>query len=95
VNEGCLSIPGYIGEIKRSELVRVKGMDARGNEIKIKADGLFAEALEHEIDHLNGILYTDHLESPDKFRKLEPPKPPEDAPAAPVEAQVAKKSGTK
>jgi peptide deformylase len=74
VNEGCLSIPGYIGEIKRSELVRIKGQDARGKEIKIKADGLLAEVLEHEIDHLNGILYTDHLESPDKFRKLEPPK---------------------
>jgi peptide deformylase len=69
-----LSIPGYIGEIKRSELVRVKGQNARGQEIKIKADGLFAEVLEHEIDHLNGILYIDHLESPDKFRKLEPPQ---------------------
>ena len=74
VNEGCLSIPGYIGEIKRSELVRVKGQDARGKEIKLKADGLFAEVLEHEIDHLNGILYVDHLESQDKFRKLEPPQ---------------------
>ena len=73
VNEGCLSIPGYIGEIKRSELVRVKGQDARGKEIKLKADGLFAEVLEHEIDHLNGILYIDHLESQDKFHKLEPP----------------------
>ena len=80
VNEGCLSIPGYIGEIKRSELVRVKGQNARGQEIKIKADGLFAEVLEHEIDHLNGILYIDHLESPEKFRKLEPPKPPETTP---------------
>jgi peptide deformylase len=77
VNEGCLSIPGYIGEIKRSELVRVKGQDTRGKEIKLKADGLLAEVLEHEIDHLNGILYIDHLESQEKFRKLEPPKPPE------------------
>ena len=76
VNEGCLSIPGYVGEIKRSELVRVKGMDHRGKEVKIKADGLFAEVLEHEIDHLNGILYIDHLESPDKFRKIVPPAPP-------------------
>ena len=80
VNEGCLSIPGYVGEIKRSELVRVKGQDVRGKEIKIKAEGLLAEVLEHEIDHLNGILYIDHLESPEKFRKLEPPKPPEAAP---------------
>jgi peptide deformylase len=80
VNEGCLSIPGYIGEIKRSELVRVKGQDARGKEIKLKADGLFAEVLEHEIDHLNGVLYIDHLESDDKFHKLEPPKPSEQQP---------------
>ena len=79
VNEGCLSIPGYIGEIKRSELVRVKGQDSRGREIKLKADGLFAEVLEHEIDHLNGVLYIDHLESQDKFHKLEPsPKTPEE-----------------
>ena len=79
VNEGCLSIPGYVGEIKRSELVRVKGQDARGKEIKLKADGLLAEVLEHEIDHLNGILYIDHLESQDKLRKLEPPpKAPEE-----------------
>ena len=74
VNEGCLSIPGYIGEIKRSELVRVKGQDARGKEIKLKAEGLFAEVLEHEIDHLNGILYVDHLESQDKLHKIEPPQ---------------------
>jgi peptide deformylase len=86
VNEGCLSIPGYVGEIKRSELVRVKGMDHRGKELKIKADGLFAEVLEHEIDHLNGILYIDHLESPDKFRKIVPPTPP----AAPGEAKETK-----
>ena len=73
VNEGCLSIPGYVGEIKRSELVRVKGQDIRGKEIRLKADGLFAEVLEHEIDHLNGILYVDHLESQDKLRPVEPP----------------------
>jgi peptide deformylase len=90
VTEGCLSIPGYIGEIKRSELVRVKGMDARGKEIKLKADGLFAEALEHEIDHLNGILYTDHLESPEKFHKLAPPKPPENQSTAEAKKEPEK-----
>jgi peptide deformylase len=73
VNEGCLSIPGYVGEIKRSELVRVKGQDIKGKGIKIKASGLFAEVLEHEIDHLNGVLYVDHLESQDKLHKVEPP----------------------
>lgn len=72
VNEGCLSIPGYKGELKRSEVVRVKGLDLEGNEVRIKAEGLLAQALEHETDHINGILYTDHLESMDKLYELEP-----------------------
>ena len=75
VKEGCLSIPGYIGEIKRSEKVRVKGQDTKGKEIRLKAEGLLAEVLEHEIDHLNGVLYVDHLESQDKLREVEPPQP--------------------
>jgi len=72
VIEGCLSIPGYTGEIKRSESVKVKGLDQSGKEIRIKADGLLAQALEHEIDHINGVLYIDHLESMDKLHKIEP-----------------------
>jgi peptide deformylase len=72
VNEGCLSIPGYIGQIKRAESVRVKGRDQNGKEIRIKANELLAQALEHEIDHLNGVLYIDYLDSMDKLRKLEP-----------------------
>ena len=72
VTEGCLSIPGYRGEIKRAESVRVRGRDQNGKEIRIKADELIAQALEHEIDHLNGVLYIDYLESIDKLRKIEP-----------------------
>jgi len=72
VDEGCLSIPGYIGEIKRAELVRVKGRDQNWREIRIKANELLAQVLEHEIDHLNGVLYINHLESMDKLRKIEP-----------------------
>jgi peptide deformylase len=72
VTEGCLSIPGYFGVVKRAESVRVKGRDVRGKEIKVKADELLAQVLEHEIDHLNGVLYTDHLESPDQLYKVEP-----------------------
>lgn len=75
VNEGCLSVPGYIGEIKRAESVTVKGRDRNGKEIRIKADELLAQALEHEIDHTNGILYTDHLESMDKLSKIEQEQP--------------------
>ena len=72
VTEGCLSVPGYYGEIKRSAEVTVKGKDRRGKVIKIKAKELMAEALEHEIDHLNGILYIDHIEIPDKLHKIQP-----------------------
>jgi len=72
VDEGCLSIPGYIGQIKRAESVRVKGRDQNGKEIRIKASELLSQALEHEIDHLNGVLYIDYLDSMDKLRKLEP-----------------------
>lgn len=72
LNEGCLSVPGYFGEIKRAESVTVKGRDQNGKEVRIKADGLLAQVLEHEIDHLNGILYLDYLESMDELRKIEP-----------------------
>ncbi len=71
VEEGCLSILGYVGEIKRAESVRVKGRDQNGKEVRIKANDLLAQALEHEIDHLNGVLYIDHLESMDKLHKIE------------------------
>lgn len=72
VNEGCLSVPGYVGEVKRATSVTVKGRDQNGREMRIKADELLAQALEHEIDHLNGVLYIDRLESMDKLRKIEP-----------------------
>jgi len=71
VTEGCLSLPGYVGEIKRSASVTVKGWDRQGKTIRIKATGLKAQALEHELDHLNGVLYIDHLESQDKLHKIE------------------------
>ncbi|MBI4188498.1 MAG: peptide deformylase [Chloroflexi bacterium] len=72
VNEGCLSLPGYIGQVKRAVSVTVKGLDQDGKELRIKADELLAQALEHEINHLNGILYFDQLEGMDKPRKIEP-----------------------
>ncbi len=72
VTEGCLSIPGYFGEVKRAQSVRVKGHNLSGKEIRIKAEELLAQALEHEIDHINGVLYIDHLESTDKLHKIEP-----------------------
>jgi peptide deformylase len=71
VTEGCLSIPGYIGQITRAESVTAKAQDINGKAIRIKAEELLAQALEHEIDHLDGVLYVDHLESPDDLRKIE------------------------
>jgi peptide deformylase len=64
VQEGCLSIPGYVGEIKRAVTVKVKAQDRQGKPFRIKAQGLLAQALEQEIEHLDGVLYIDHLDSP-------------------------------
>ncbi len=75
VTEGCLSVPGYYGEIKRAKSVTVKGRGASGKEIRIKAKDLLAQALEHEIDHLNGKLYIDHLESQEKLHNIEDETP--------------------
>lgn len=61
--EGCLSVPGFVAEIKRSAKVTVKARDRHGKEFRVKGEELFARALQHEIDHLNGILYIDYLES--------------------------------
>ena len=67
VQEGCLSIPGYFGEIKRAVTVKVKAKNRDGKEFRLKAEGLLAQALEQEIEHLDGILYIDHLESQEKL----------------------------
>jgi len=72
IGEACLSVPGYQGEIKRSVRIKVKARDRQGRNIRIKGEELLAQALEHEIDHLNGILYVDRVESPEKLHKVEP-----------------------
>ncbi len=95
LEEGCLSIPGWRGEVKRSVAVTVKGLNREGKEIRIKADNdLLAQALEHEIDHLDGILYIDHLTSPDKLWKI-PPKEEadEDEEEAEEEDETSEESG--
>ena len=63
VQEGCLSIPGYYGTITRSMWIKAKGMDRKSRIMKITAEGLLSQIIEHEIDHINGILYIDHLNS--------------------------------
>ncbi len=57
--EGCLSIPGLLGEVERSLEVRIKGQTRRGQPIRIKAKGWTARIFQHEIDHINGIVFTD------------------------------------
>jgi peptide deformylase len=60
IEEACLSLPGYSGQINRSLMVKVNALDRQGRKIIIVGEDLLAQALEHEIDHLEGILYTDH-----------------------------------
>ncbi|MBI5284459.1 MAG: peptide deformylase [Chloroflexi bacterium] len=68
VMEGCLSVPGYQAEITRSRQVTVEALNREGKEIRLKAvDTLLAQALEHEIDHINGVLYIDYLTAADEL----------------------------
>lgn len=60
--EGCLSVPGVMGCVKRAESVRIKGYDVEGNPLDFKAEGMAAVIFQHEIDHLNGILFIDKVE---------------------------------
>lgn len=70
-SEGCLSIPGYYGDnIRRAESVVVKGQDVRGKEIRVRAEGWFARILQHEIDHLDGVLFLDRLDNPEDLREV-------------------------
>jgi peptide deformylase len=59
--EGCLSLPEVFGDVKRAERVQVSYIDRDGNEQLLEAEGLFARAIQHEIDHLNGVLFIDRL----------------------------------
>lgn len=81
--EGCLSVPGYWAHVRRHEEVTVKARDRSGREIRIKATGLLGQALQHEIDHLNGILYLDRLDNLDQLQRTEPLRPHE-SPAEPA-----------
>ncbi len=81
-DEACLSLPGYVGNIKRAQRVTFKARDRNFKEYRIKAEGLLAQAVQHEIDHLDGVLYYDHLPSPDLLRRVEPPPQAESSPPA-------------
>ncbi len=65
--EGCLSIPGYLGEVERAEAIRVRGQDRHGKKIRLRLKGWTARIFQHEIDHLNGVLYIDKLTAEENF----------------------------
>jgi peptide deformylase len=68
--EGCLSIPEYYGDVERPAQVKVKYLDLEGKPLEIEANGLLATCLQHEIDHLNGVLFIDHLSKLKRDRVL-------------------------
>jgi peptide deformylase len=70
--EGCLSVPEWIGDVERSSTVTIKGKNRRGQPLKIKSEGWLARIFQHEIDHVNGILFLDRAES------IYKPEPEED-----------------
>jgi peptide deformylase len=57
--EGCLSIPTLVGEVERAQEVRIRGLNRRGQPMKVKAEGWLARIFQHEIDHINGVVFTD------------------------------------
>jgi len=69
--EGCLSVPGLTGNVKRSGYVKVKALDRNGKDFIVEGNELLARALQHEIDHLNGVLFTDLAEEIYKQEDLE------------------------
>ncbi len=70
--EGCLSIPGWAGEVSRHHKVVIKGLDRHGKRIRVEAEGLLARVFQHEIDHLDGVLFTDRISDPKKIWEIKP-----------------------
>jgi peptide deformylase len=69
-NEGCLSFPGLRGDVPRPYSIRIKALSLEGGEISFEADGLLARAVQHEFDHLQGILFIDRMSDEDRMREL-------------------------
>lgn len=69
--EGCLSIPGWIGDVPRFDAVTVKAMDLNNRDVRIKAQGYYARVIQHEVDHLDGILFVDRVEDKTTLRELQ------------------------
>lgn len=70
--EGCLSVPGVYGKVPRYSKIRVKALDIDGHEVRFKVDGFLGRVIQHEIDHINGIVFIDHIkDDKDAFYKLD------------------------
>lgn len=70
--EGCLSVPDIYGEVSRYDKIRIKALDINGNEIRFKADGFLSRTLQHEVDHINGVVFIDHIrDGKNAFYKLD------------------------
>ena len=65
--EGCLSLPGYLGEVDRSQAILVQFLDRRGKKQKMRLKGWDARIVQHEVDHLDGVMYTDKLTAEENF----------------------------
>ncbi len=83
MTEGCLSVPGLVGEITRFNRIVVSGLNRDGEKIRLEGDGIFAQCVQHEIDHLNGVLYVD------KAKDVRPAKTEEEVEAAEAAAAEA------
>lgn len=69
--EGCLSIPGWVGDVPRAQRITVRAMDLDNRIIRFKAEGFLARVIQHEVDHLDGILFIDRVEDPSTLRRVE------------------------
>src|SRR4051812_45358922 len=91
--EACLSLPGWTGDVPRAAKVTVRAQTLEGKRIKINADGLYARVLQHEIDHLDGILFPDRVEDLSTLRKLSPREAVEHGGEVESAADAAEESG--
>jgi peptide deformylase len=69
-NEGCLSIPGYVGDVPRHTMIVVRGQDAYGKSQRIRAHDYLARIFQHEVDHLDGVLFIDRVTDPSKIHEI-------------------------
>ena len=89
--EGCLSLRNMYGPVERDVSVVVRAYDMQDQEIQITADGFLARVLQHEIDHLEGKMFTDHMENPDAQLRYVPPRDP-NAPDSDEDAETAEQA---